>query len=187
MIEDIKPPVSEHPVDKVIESGNKFKKRALRNKKVFPALVIVAILVTGFIIYSSVGSKNSSPFAAVQKQNAPFAFYYPQIPAGYRINSSSVTYQNQILFYNLSSGNRVINISEQAAPANPPDFDKLQKSYTDFTPISTLAGKGIVGVVNGVPVGILLTNTTLVNINATKDVPKEVVAHIAQNMSSLSL
>lgn len=114
-----------------------------------------------------------------------FPLYYPVLPSAYKLDKSSVKTESQIVFYSISDGDKKISVSEQPIPTSPPDFEKIKKSNPSFKKLDSLAGQAIVGTYLDKPVAFLLTNTTLININASKDTPEDIVRGIAASMRSL--
>lgn len=160
------------------------RKRRLRLFVVASAAIttlICAILAAAII-------KTHSPYGlpAAIVQQAGFPLYFPSsLPNSYTYKDGSARQSGGIVFYALQNGQKQISISEQAAPANPPDFSAIQKSNTSFRALNIVGGQAIYGVYQGTPAAILLTNTTLININGAKNMPLDVVAKVAQDMSSV--
>ncbi len=122
------------------------------------------------------------PIPKVVRSQIQFPIYYPSsMPKGYSYQKGFAKIQNGILFYKITSGNRTIVIGEQAIPVAPPDLSSL----IGFKKIVTLAGNAAVGSNNGQPIAIVLSNTTLININGSKNVPNDVVGNLAKSMSTL--
>jgi hypothetical protein len=179
VIEDIKRTVDEKP-------SAKSKKRHFKNflQLKYVALLCV-LLVAALILFLLVINRSSGPIPQNIKKSVSFPVYYPSsLPRGYALEKSSVQYENQILFFSLNHGSRKISVSEQVAPKNPPDFDLIQKGNTSFKKLDTTGGEAIYGVSQSIPAAILLTNTTLINIRGSKDVPLDVIGKLIQNMSS---
>lgn len=157
-----------------------------RKKLLFRLLAVVIIIAVATSTWWYFSSKGSGPIPKKIRQSVNFSLYYPsQLPAGYSLDKSSVKFSNQIVFFNLKSVDNTINISEQTAPANPPDFATLEKFNTSFKSLDVIGGKAIYGTAESLPVAFLLSNTTLVNISGTKNTPLDAVAKTTQSMSPL--
>jgi len=165
------------------------KKSRRKNKRLVlsgATLLILIIVGAGGWFYAH---RDSSPIPESIRRSVGFALYYPSPPPiGYSFQKDSVKTANDVVFYTLQSGSQTITVSQQPAPSTPPDLDALQKSNTSFKSVDTDAGQAIIGTNpqgNSVT-AILVTNTTLVNINGSKNVPRDVIAKTAKNMSSLA-
>ena len=146
--------------------------------------ISISLVVLGGILY--LRSMTTDPFSPIIASNAHFPLYYPvSIPEGFVYDNASARLENDIVFFTLRRGDETINISEQATPVRPPDFDAIQRSNTSFKTLGVLGGQAIYGVYQKTPAAIILTNTTLININGAKNMPLDVVANVAQSMRSL--
>jgi hypothetical protein len=149
---------------------------------ILSALIILLIIIA--VSLTLVGEEKSLPSSITKEVG--YSLYYPvPPPSGYALEKKSLKVDRQIVFFTLSNNAKKIFITEQAKPKNPPDFKKLQQGYPNLKRIDTLAGEGIYGLVREIPIGIVLTNTTLISINGSANTPVDVVARTAQNMSSL--
>jgi hypothetical protein len=174
------------PESEAVSSGISHQKNRRSFKKFLIVLLLIAMIAgaLGFWQYS----KNSSggPLPKTVRQSVKYPLYYPTpVPAGYKLDHNSVKSTGQLVFYNLvSASNTTISISEQAVPKNPPDFDALQKFNTSFKKLDVISGRAIYGVSRDVPVGVLITNTTMISLYGSKNTPIDVIAKLIQNMSS---
>jgi hypothetical protein len=160
------------------------KQRAIRHPKprLAAVLAVLVIAIASGAIYINYIRPADSPFSKTIKQSVGFPIYYPSsLPAGYQYAKGSAKIDASLLYYNLSSGNQTIYVTEQAAPQNPPSLSGLP----NFKPLNTFAGQAAIGIDHGTPVGIIISNTTLVNLRASNDVPNDVLAKTIQAMSSL--
>ena len=156
-------------------------------KWLFSLLVLLIIIGLAFGIWWFIKGRDSGPIPKSIQKSAGFAIYYPSsMPLGYSLDKSSVNQSNQIIFFKLKSGDNAINISEQAAPPTPPDFSALQKFNSSFKNLSIVGGRSIYGISQNQPVALLLTNTTLININGTKGTPLSTVAEVTENMNPIT-
>jgi hypothetical protein len=155
----------------------------LKSKKTGFLFVVFAAVIAVFLVLL-LFKKQDSPIPKNIEKSVNFALYYPSnLPNGYSLDKNSVKSENQIVFYSLSSGDKKISISEQAAPSNPPDFEKIQKGNTSFKPLDTAGGHAIYGVSQKTPAAILLTNTTLINISGDKNVPLDTIVKTTKSMN----
>jgi hypothetical protein len=156
-----------------------------RNKKLalLTIIILVAALVAGL---SLVGNKDSSPLPKSARQAVNFPLYYPShLPEGYKLEKGSAKAENNIVFYSISNNGKKISVSEQAAPINPPDFEIIQKSNTAFRKINVTGGQAIYGVSQKVPAAIMITNTTMINISGSSNIPLDLIGKLTQSMSPL--
>jgi hypothetical protein len=157
------------------------KPRPQRKNALLISLVLVLVAVAVLLAWHFKSQDSTSLPQSVLK-SADFPVYYPsKLPSGYQLDDTSITVQKQTLFYNLKKDAGVIHISEQAAPEQRPDL----KSIDGFGEVSSVAGQAVLGTVNGRSTGILLTKSTLVTINGSKDIPNEIIGTLVQNMNSV--
>jgi hypothetical protein len=156
-----------------------------RKKLAIFLLVCVCLFIFGTAIYLT--RRDPSPIPKNIRQTVGFAVYYPRpLPVNYELDKNSISLQNDIVFFIVQDKTKKISISEQAAPPNPPDFDALQKRNDSFKKLDVLGGNALYGVSQNMPVAILLTNTTLVNVSGSQNTPIDVIARVTQSMSSLT-
>lgn len=149
-------------------------------------IIVSMLLLGGGVLVFYKASQHRSVFPDNIVHNSGFAVYYPTtLPAGYSLDTKSVRSENGIIFYRLTKGANSLTMSEQAAPANPPDFDALKKLNSSFKQLDLDGGKALLGIDHGLPVAIVATNTTMINISASKDVPLDLVNTTARKMSPL--
>jgi hypothetical protein len=170
--------------EKILASPRRKKFNSLNKvtRKTYVMSVVVGLLI---ILTVSVlaATRTSNKLPKYLEKSAGFSIYYPSVLlADYNLDKKSVTYENQIIFFSFSNGSKKISVSEQAAPKNPPDFSLIQKSNTSFKKLDVTGGQAIYGVSQNVPAALLLTNTTMINISASNNVPLDNVAAFAQNM-----
>jgi hypothetical protein len=156
-----------------------------RSKKSFyiPVAMLLIAIAVGLVLFLQ---KSDSPVPKNIQKSVNFALYYPStLPSGYTLDKGSVKSENQIVFYSLDNDGKKISISEQAAPANPPDFENIQKGNTSFKILNVAGGRAIYGVSQNLPAAIFLTNTTLINISGDKNIPLDTIIKTTQQMSPL--
>jgi hypothetical protein len=157
---------------------NHRKKRGKRLLLILIVLLLAALGGGGWWYFSN--SSTGIPKKIVHSVNFPV--YYPSpLPAGYSYEKGSAKVSGSLLVYNLQSGSMRISVTEQAAPAHPPSLSDLP----NFKSIDTLAGQAVIGSDRGIPVGILISNTTIVNLRTSNEVPNDVLGKVVQAMSSL--
>ena len=162
-------------------------KRRPRFKQVL-LIVVAIILIVGGAGGWKYEHRNSGPVPKAILKSTNFAIYYPSsLPSGYTLNKNSFSQQNGVLFFQINANDKTISISEQQLPKIPPDFDTIQKFNTSFKQFDLTAGKSLLGIdaQSNNPIAIVITNTTLININASNEVPRDVVAKIIENLASL--
>lgn len=139
--------------------------------------VIVIAIVGGFLFLKS----DSGPIPKNIRQEVNFPVYYPTaLPQGYQLAKNTFSAQDNIIFYRLINGGNTIVVSEQTSPPNPLDF----KNTPGFGEIPSTAGEAAAGIINGAPVAVVVTEKTMINIQGSKDVSRDVVAKLAQSMSA---
>jgi hypothetical protein len=165
-----------------MQEEQKSKPKKVSKKK--PAIIFAALLLIAAAFFLIFNGKNNNPLPESIIKQSNFAVYYPtSLPKGYVLDKNSAAYDNQILFFSISNGDRKISISEQAPPKNPPDFDVIQKGNTSFKKLDVTGGQAIYGVSQQTPAAILVTNTTLINVSGSNNVPLDNVSKLIQSMS----
>jgi hypothetical protein len=115
------------------------------------------------------------------RQSVSFPIYYPSaLPSGYRLEKNTFSVQNGMVFYHLINGDSTVVVSEQTSPPNPLDL----KSTPGFGEVPSTAGEAAAGMVDGTPVAIVVTEKTMVNIQGSKNTPRDLVAKLAQAMTA---
>jgi hypothetical protein len=164
----------------------KFTKRLLKDKWLLIAFIAIVLFVSFGIGYYYLHNKPPTsvsflPASIVNSVNFPV--YLPsKIPTGYDYEVDSANIRNGILFYKITSGAKIITITEQSKPSKSIDLNAIP-SYASLT---VLAGKAAIGISVGNPAAIIMTPSTLVTINSTKGTLKDTVVTIAQSMSLLN-
>jgi hypothetical protein len=109
------------------------------------------------------------PLPASLLKKISFPAYYPYtLPSGYSYKPDSAYVQSGLLFFKLINSSDTILFTEQAAPANPVNLDSLSAFDKSYINVGRLA----IGNSSGQTSAIVVTDTTLVNINggtATKN------------------
>lgn len=152
------------------------------------------LAILGFIILAAISLVIVSYFIFLKRDpikelsnEAGFVIYEAPIPEGYKLDTSSIKLESgSILFYTLSSGNKTISISQQVTPVNKPDFKTLAEINTSIKSLSTNSGDAIIGINDVSPIAIISTNTTLINISASRDVPQDIIRNIVNTMHSIN-
>jgi hypothetical protein len=166
---------------------HKLKKPARRITNIVRLAVLTMAIVIGGLGWMY-HNRNSGQLPSSLKKSVNFAVYYPSaLPAGYSLDKKSSAVDKGILFYSLSNNDKKISISEQAVPKIPPDLNAIQKVNTSFKKIDTPAGQAIIGLdpTSQVPVAVIETNTTLVNVSGSEGTPSDVINKLAQSLTSL--
>jgi hypothetical protein len=162
----------------------KSKAKRPRKRKYF--LLISAILVCAVLLYFFVINKKNETLPAKLTSQVNYPIFYPKpLPSGYNYQKDSAKVERGILFYNLAKDKNTVFVSEQPVPAAKPDFASFQKTNSNYRKLDVPAGQALIGVSSTEPFGILLSNTTMVNIHADKQVPLDVMTKLVNNMSSL--
>jgi hypothetical protein len=158
--------------------------KKIKNKFIIPALALFVLLVA-FISAGIYFHRSTPPLPKTVTGGVNFPVYYPSyLPKGYAFDKSSTHLENQILFFGLSNKKEKISISEQAAPKNPPDFELILKRNISFKKLDLTGGQAIYGVSQNIPAAIILTNTTLINISGSSNIPLDNIAKITQSLSA---
>jgi hypothetical protein len=159
------------------------KKLPGKRKYLFLAGVILVLAILAYVL---VINKNNGPLPHKTTAQVSFPVFYPRpLPPGYKYQKDTAKVERGILFYNLAKGKNVVSVSEQVAPPVKPDFETIQKSNNSYKKLDVPAGQALIGISNTEPFGIIVSNTTLVNIHAGKQVPLDVITKFVNSMSSL--
>ena len=146
------------------------------------------VIVFGLLLVVVVGSfvtYNLTRTAALPRniiKQVSFTIFYPApMPKNYSYQAKSANLSNEILFYKLRSGNRVISVNEQSLPPNPPNL----ASFPGFNKLSVDAGSAVAGVYAKTPTVVITNNTTLITIIGSDNVPYDIIVAFAAAMHSL--
>jgi hypothetical protein len=193
-----KPQQPEHKTGTSVKNLRQLKAKTRRNKKMaatFLVIFIIGLLLVGLLLKNM----SADPFPKSVRQAVSFPLYYPsKLPRGYVLDKKSVKTQNSIVFYTINNGNKKIFLSEQAAPAHPPDLRSLTKaqasatSPSGFTPsnssaafreVETPLGQAVQGTsLVGTSVAIVIADNTLINLSGTNSLPSNVLTQAIQNL-----
>jgi len=148
---------------------------------VIAAIILALIaLVGGFMLLKPKTKPTVTPTQLAAQ--ASFSFYYPAPPpTGYVYDKQISTFENGQAYYLLANGKKHIIVHEQAANTNQLDLSILATPKT-FT---TSSGQAAVGVTAGEASGILLTSSTLVDLNSTGSVPQSDIEAVINNLRIL--
>jgi flagellar basal body-associated protein FliL len=153
--------------------------------KLLPILsaILMLLLIIGISGWWLIHRSETGPIPKKIKNGVKFAIYYPNnlLPRGYELQKDSVKQENGLVTYTLQNGDKQIYVTEQSAPPRPPDLSVI----TNYKKVDTFAGQAAIGTDRGAPIAFLVSNTTMVNMRATKDVPNDVLARTLQAMSAL--
>jgi hypothetical protein len=165
-------------------------KSSKSGKRLLMAMVLIIIILVAAGIIFSRSSKSDTPLPPQVTAAVDFPIYFPSaMPDGYALDKNSASAKNQAIDYSISkisNKSQKISISEQALPKNFPSLDSLQKGHSDLKKINIPSGQAIYGASQGVPVAIVTTDTTLLNISGTKNMPLDVVIKLIQSMNSIA-
>lgn len=144
-------------------------------------ILILGIITGGGAWY--LAQRDTKPVPKNIRQAVNFPVYYPlPVPKGYHLKKDSFNVQNNIVFYSLIEGDQTVSVSEQPSPPQAFDFSNTP----GFGEIPANAGDAHAGVINGSPVAIVVTEKTMINLQGSKNVPRDVVAQLAQAMAAPS-
>jgi hypothetical protein len=160
--------------------------RRLYRWRLAGGVIFIVIVILGAYLFFTFQDAGTLPKNVTKASN--LTLYYPtKLPKGYRLDQSTAKYSGGVVFFTLKdvAGNRQVVFTEQAAPANPPDFDAIQKSYSNFKKISIAGGQGVIGTYRQAPTAIILTNTTLINMSGSSNTPLDTATALVKSLQSL--
>ncbi len=165
----------------------KTKKVRSKRSKILLLTVVLVFSLAGYLFYENYINKTPSNTLPIPiTKQAGFPIYYPAtLPSGYRLDEKSVMIENNILFFTIQKDRNKVSISEQATPNPAINLKAIQDMNTSFKKVDVPAGEAIAGISTDLPVGIVVTNTTLINLSATKNVPQDVLIKLIKALSSL--
>jgi hypothetical protein len=157
------------------------------NKRLLFAVTIIVVFLVAFGLIINRMRKPVTPLPSQVTASVNFPIFFPSsLPAGYTLDKNSASVQKQIVFFSVSNHERKVSISEQAVPKNLPDLSTLQKANSSFKKMDAAGGQALYGVAQSYPVAIVATNTTLINMNGTKNTPLDVIVKLVQNLNSIA-
>lgn len=144
-------------------------------------IVVILIVMISLLLHQP---STGTPLNAKLIKGTNYTLYYPEkLRNGFRYDPSSLKQDDDNVSFTLKSESSLIHITEQSLPTSPPDITHL----LNFKQLSVLAGTAVIGSENKKPVGLLLTNTTLISIIGSVEVPKDVIADLIVSMKSVSM
>ncbi len=165
----------------------------------FAAGIIAVSGAIALIGWYAVSNPPGPPPAIVKL--ADFPIYYPRrLPAGWHFDTTSPALQNGVVFFSLRAGGAMIEISEQTKPTNPPNLSALTQPQqvqvpggisaggsltlpANFRTITTPVGQAVQGTgPSNLPLAMVLTSTTLINLSATTSSSSPSLSAIIQSL-----
>ena len=158
-------------------------KKTKRTAYVIVCLLIIGVIFLGLILFTQ--NKTKKTLLDGYAKKVSFGLYYPQVlPTDYTVDVSSIKIDEGIVFFTMKKNDDTITVSEQARPSIPPDFKRLQETL-DFKKIDIPTGEAYYGLNSNKPIVIYLTNTSLITVNSTPQVPSDVLIDLVKNMRSI--
>jgi hypothetical protein len=141
------------------------------------ACVIVLLSGTAFFVFAKRASSPISRFA----QSAGFPLFTASpLPSGVTYEGQA-SMSNGVVAFALRSGYGRIDVSEQAAPADAPNLAET----SNFTTSQVTAGTAYTGSASGMPVVVIVSNTTLITVDADSSVPSALLTQLTKNLVPL--
>jgi len=165
------------------------KPRALSLPKIRPLLrsrrwiilIVLLLLVLGASTVFLHMRGDGSPVNQAMEQQAGFPLYAPaSLPNGLVYGSGLATISSGTVSYTIQSIDGAVAITEQALPSSVPDFSTMGLSASQVP-----AGTAYTGSTAGRSIGIVISKTTLISINADAAVPSAVVSKLSQSLKAL--
>ncbi len=146
---------------------------------VLPTLLIVVLGVTfGFVQYQQQKTIRN-PLQSDALKGLDFPIYYPYpLPENFIYKPKSARQENGMLFFSIENAGETILISQQPKPRQ----NLMLESMVGFNPIKTPVGNAFSGKNGAIPVVIIATGQTLINLSGSADVPDYVMAKVIQNL-----
>ena len=166
----------------VEELASKGRPQNIRKQLIAVICVLFLLLITAAWMLRQ---HNKGPLPKAVLKSIDFPVYYPSaLPSRFVLEKNSVKSAGGVLFYSYHKNADQIYISEQAATTPPPDLKALENNLS-FKKIEVESGSAVSGLNSTKPTALLLTNTTLITINATQNVPNDVLISLIKNMHSI--
>ena len=159
--------------------------RSLRWSKLCLA-VVALVTLAAFTTVIWWFTRPVSPLPKSVVNSVSFQIYYPKaLPQGYGLKKGSVSATDGIVFFALTNGNRVVSISEQTAPNQPPDVKNVQGNL-NVQSLDLDIGSAVLGLSKGAPAGFILTKTTLISLNSVDPGSLADISNIIKNMQPIA-
>ena len=160
-------------------------KQVASTKAVALGLLVVALAVGASTLAWWRLRPNDHQIPQAISSGVSFPLYYPQnLPAGYVADKTSFRIDGGIVFFTVTNADSSLYITEQLLPKNKPDLKYLENTL-GFKRIDSKAGSAVLGMNGDQPTAIVITNTSLVTIHATKNTPDDVLVDFVNNLHSL--
>jgi len=141
---------------------------------------VAVVIAIGTVLLFSKTSPNP-PLPVTLLARIQYKVYFPDpLPSGYSLDNRSVSYQNGVLFYALKNAetSNNINVSQQQKPQQ----NLMLSSIVGLNPFKVSLGTAYVGAQSNTQVGILVTDTTLVNVSGVSDTPASAISGLMKNL-----
>ena len=141
------------------------------------------ILVVAAILIWKTSTQPASPIPAKTLEATSFPAYYPEsLPKDFSYEVGSADYSQGTLIYTLTGTGKEITVTQQEAPKEQIQYQKIP----GFRSVGDAPGEAVVGTLNGKPVVLLQTETTLITVTGTPAVSQATLIAVAKQMASLS-
>lgn len=170
-----------------VQAAQKKVKKPHRKLNTLTAVSIVVIcisgtMVGGFLYQHRKDSRASStiPTALLDRASVgDFPLYFSESTSYFRFNDTSVTVDSTtVTFSYMYAGNKNLVVSEQKRPTVMEQINKVK----DF---DTRIGHAYIANVNGSTTGIVLTNKTLIVLNATQSIDNDQLQEFMLNFEQV--
>jgi hypothetical protein len=161
-------------------------KRTTRKPWVIVSLLVIGLITGGFAFWKANQSSSLLP-ANIAKNITDFTpyFFFEQIPNGYSLNTSAISFDGDIAIMPLTNPDKpTVVLTEQPLPDNL-SSDLLRQD--DSQQVKDTASPAIINKIEGRVVGIMTSksNKLLLLINAPADMPTEDMAKFLQNLKPI--
>ncbi len=161
------------------EPSPAWRRNSRKRLWVLAGLLAVIAVSGAAVIWQNNSQPSKLPDSIIQQ--ASFNVYYPtKLPMGYNLNEKSIRLQSDIVLYQVTDGSRTITVNQQALPAQPPSLN-----IPGFKKIDILAGSAVIGNNAGLPTLVILTNTTLITVNGSRNIPNNILKELADQLNAI--
>jgi len=111
-----------------------------------------------------------------------YNLYFPSpMPPGYVYMKDSATFQIGQVFYKFSNGKKRVTVREEPLTDTRPNLSL----FAGFSKINSPIGEGVLGMVYGEPQAVIVTDTTVITMNAANGVSKTEMQTAISNLKNI--
>lgn len=153
---------------------------------IFGVISVIILFAISLLSYKFVQDKKPAEFFADYKQSSlSYNLFYPSyLPDGFTLDKNSISTGGGAITYQATHDKEILYFSIQAKPDDTGDLDNIVENKA---PVESGLGSAYIGTLNGLQVGSLQSNNSLVLINAPITMPSKSLESVVDNLKKVDL